>query len=267
MRTRALQAPQSVLVTGSTGGIGSALAHAYAAPGRTLALQGRNGGRLERLRRDCEERGSEVRTCLVDLADQTSLQVWLQKLQTQSAPDLVILNAGVTSHVGTRCEGETGPAIQAVLGINLEAAIAITEALLPAMRRRGSGQIALISSLSAYFGLPTTPSYCASKAGLKAYGEALRGWLAPQGIAVNVVLPGFVASAMSDRFPGPKPFMISPQRAARLIHRGLKHNRARIAFPAPRSWGMWWLAVLPPDLALWLLRRMGYGGCGAMPEA
>ncbi len=260
MKRRTLQSPQSVLITGATGGIGVALAKKYAAPGRTLILHGRDPGKLEELSRRCEKRGAEVRTFCLDLADQPGLQSWLRELQSQPPPDLAILNAGVTSNLGSSDEGESPTATQAVLDINLGAAITITQALLPTMRRRRSGQIALISSLSAYFGLPATPSYCASKAGLKAYGEALRGWLIPQGIAVNVVLPGFVATAMSDRFPGPRPLMISADRAAHLIHQGLRRNRARIAFPAPLSWGMWWLSVLPPDLSIWLLRRMGYGG-------
>ena len=264
MKRRVPHLPQSVLITGATGSIGGALAHAYATPGRTLILQGRNESKLDGLSQSCQERGAEVRTCRVDLSAPESLQAWLQELQAEAPPDLVILNAGVTSHLGAQCEGESEPNVQAVLGINLGAAISLTEALLPEMRRRGTGQIALISSLSAYFGLPITPSYCASKAGLKAYGEALRGWLAPQGIAVNVVLPGFVESAMSDQFPAPRPLMVSPQRAAAMIQRGLERNRARIAFPVPLSWGMWWLALLPTDAALWLLRRMGYGGCSPM---
>ena len=55
------------------------------------------------------------------------------------------------------------------------------EAVLPSFRARGQGQIALLSSLAAYFGLPVTPCYCASKAAIKAYGEALRGWLSSFG--------------------------------------------------------------------------------------
>jgi short-subunit dehydrogenase len=83
--------------------------------------------------------------------------------------------------------------------------------------------------------------------------------LAPQGIAVNVVLPGFVRTAMSDGFLGPKPWMLSPDRAALLIRRGLERNRARIAFPRVLAWGMWWLAVLPASWSQWLVRVLGYG--------
>lgn len=260
MIRRRRAAPQSVLITGATGAIGSALAEAYAAPGRHLILQGRDRDRLDDLARHCAESGAVVQTAVVDLASTEALQGWLEELARQAPPALVIVNAGVTSHVGVDDSEEPWSTVEAVLQINLEAAVALSQALIPAMRRRGSGQIALISSLSAYFGLPVTPAYCASKAGLKAYGEALRGWLGPQGIAVNVVMPGFVESAMSARFPAPKPFMLTPRRAARLIQRGLERDRARIAFPWPLRFGMWWLAVLPPDLSLWILRRLGFAG-------
>jgi short-subunit dehydrogenase len=128
------------------------------------------------------------------------------------------------------------------------------------MRRRRTGQIALVSSLAAYVGMPVTPVYCASKAALKAYGEALRGWLAPQGVAVNVVLPGFVRTAMSDRFTAAKPWMMSPEEAALRIRRGLERNHARIAFPRPLAWGMWALSVLPMGMSQRILRSFGYAG-------
>ena len=145
--------------------------------------------------------------------------------------DLVIVNAGITSHLGQAGEAESWADIERVMTVNARAAMATVTALLPAMRRRGTGQIALISSLSAWYGLALTPVYCASKAALKAYGEALGGWLAPEGIGVTVVLPGFVASAMSDRFPGPRPFMMSADQAARRIRRGAGAGATPHQFP------------------------------------
>lgn len=245
-----------ILISGATGAIGAALADAYARPGVTLYLHGRNETRLAEVAERCRTKGAEVMTQRFDLREFATLQTWLQGLEPL---DLVIVNAGVNTHVGSSGEPEPWDAAEALLDVNLKAAMLMTQAVLPGMRARGRGQIALISSLAAYFGLPVTPAYCASKAGLKAYGEALRGWLAPEGIRVNVVMPGYVQSPMCDDMPGPKPFLRSPERAARAIVRGLERDRARISFPFPLNLGTWLLAVMPAGLSTRILRWMGYG--------
>ncbi len=254
------QAPISVLITGASGGIGGALAMEYAAAGTTLVLQGRNGLRLRELAALCEARGARVRTQVLDLRDREALRQWLFALSEQESLDLVIVNAGLNTHIEPQGEGERWDEVQALLEVNLVAAIATVDALLPAMRARGDGQIALISSLAAYYGLPVTPSYCASKAAIKAYGEAMRGWLAAAGVRVNVVMPGYVESRMCRAMPGPKPFLWSAERAARHIRRGLARNQARISFPFPLNLGAWFLAVLPAAVSERILRWLKYGG-------
>ena len=252
--------PACVLITGASGGIGAALARAYAAPGTTLILQGRDAGRLGEVRRACEDRGARADVWVRDLADLDGLPAAVDALAQRHRIDLAIVNAGVTHHIGAAGEGECWADIEWVMAINARAAMATVSGLLPSMRRRGAGQIALISSLSAWYGLALTPAYCASKAAIKAYGESLGGWLAPQGIGVTVVLPGFVSSAMSDRFPGPRPFLVTADQAARSIRRGLERGRARIAFPRPLALGMWCLAVLPAGISRWILGLLGYAG-------
>ena len=252
--------PATVLITGATGGIGAALARRYAAPERTLVLHGRDPARLAALAGDCEARGARVVTTIFDLRDGAGAVAALRELSGAHAIDLAIVNAGVSSMIGSGGEAENWETSRAVLAVNLDGGLATIAGVLPEMRRRGAGQIALVSSLEAYIGMPVTPVYSASKAALKAYGEALRGWLAPQGIQVNVVLPGFVRTPMSDRYTAAKPWMMSAERAAVLIQRGLERNRARIAFPRLLAWGMWWLSVLPPALSQRILRALGYGG-------
>jgi short-subunit dehydrogenase len=256
--SRSWRHPSTVLITGATGGIGAALARSYAQPGRTLILHGRDEPRLASVARECAMRGAQVHGVTFDLHDAAAAIAALRSLSSQHVIDLTIINAAVSHATGEGRE-ESWDVAQAVLAVNLDGALATMEGVLPAMRQRGSGQIAIVSSLSAYFGLPITPTYCASKAALKAYGEAMRGWLAPEGIAVNVILPGFVRTPMSDRFPRAKPWLMSPERAATLMRRGLERNRARIAFPRALAWGMWWLSVLPAALSQWIVRASGYG--------
>jgi len=246
--------PRAVLITGATGGIGAALAVAYAAPGRTLFLHGRDQARLDELASVCRKKAAEVETKNLDLTDVEALVAWVEAIAPRV--DLGIVNAAVTSNVRA---GESWREVDQLLQVNVRAALATAAALVPEMRRRGAGQIALVSSISAWFGLPLTPAYSASKAALKAYGEALRGWLAPHGVEVNVVMPGFVRTPMSARFPGPKRFMLEPEDAARRIVRGLERDQARISFPFPSSFAMWALGALPAGLSQRILGAMGYG--------
>jgi short-subunit dehydrogenase len=250
----------TVLITGATGGIGGALAEVYAEPGKVLILQGRNSVRLAELAAVCEARGARVLTCVLDLRNLDELSAWLSEICDQGKIDLVIVNAGVNTNIGPDGAGERWEDVQTLIEVNVLAAMATVNAVLPSMRNRGEGQIALVSSLAAYFGLPVTPSYCASKAALKAYGEALRGWLGPEGIRVNVVMPGYVESQMCRDMPGPKPFLWPAEKAARVIKRGLAHNQSRISFPFPLNLGTWFLSVLPPGISDWILRLLNYGG-------
>ena len=251
---------RAVLITGATGSIGAALARAYAAPGVTLFLQGRKVDQLATIAAQCQALGAAVQTIGFDLREREQLSEWLAAVCAQNVPDLVIVNAGVNIHGGTDNAGEAWKDIEALLEVNIRAALATVNGVLPDMRKRGHGQIALISSLAAYHGLPMTPSYCASKAALKAYGEGLRSWLAAEGINVNVVMPGYVESAMCDDMPGPKPFLWQPEKAAQTIKRGLAANKARISFPFPLNLGTWFLAVMPAGLSQRMLRLFGYVG-------
>lgn len=251
---------QRILITGATGAIGGALAEAYAAPGIELHLHGRDEGKLEAVTGRCLARGARVLPKRFDLRDTVVLRDWLEDICATAALDLVVVNAGMNTHIGAAGENEPWDEVEALLDINLKSSLALVNGALPAMRRRGRGQIALVSSLAGYFGLAVTPAYCASKAGIKAYGEALRGWLAPEGIKVNVIMPGYVTSPMCEAMLGPKLFEWPPEKAVRAIKRGLERDKARITFPFPLNLGTWFLAVLPAGISLRILAFLGYRG-------
>ena len=124
------------------------------------------------------------------------------------------------------------------------------------MQQRGHGQIALMSSAASFRGMPSAPAYSASKAAVRAYGEALRGTLAPAGIRVSVICPGFVRSRITGANRFRMPLLMDAGRAARIIRRGLARNKARIAFPFPTYFAAWLLGALPPGLTDPLVRKL-----------
>jgi short-subunit dehydrogenase len=182
----------------------------------------------------------------------------LGEISSANRVDLAIVNAGINTNIGLSGEGERWEEVEELLEVNLIATMATVHAILPSMRENGRGQIALISSLAAYYGLPLNPSYSASKAAIKTYGEALRGWLAPEGIRVNVVMPGYVESKMCREMPGPKPFVWTAERAAKAIRKGLEADCPRISFPFPLNLGCWLLSVIHPTVAQRILQMMKY---------
>jgi short-subunit dehydrogenase len=251
--------PNAVLITGASGNIGSALALEYAMPGTTLLLQGRRLERLHALEKQCRDRGADVHIEIFDIRDVARLREWVDGACATLPVDLVVVNAGVNINVGPDRRGERWSDMQEVLDVNVRGALCTIDAAMPHLRERRRGHIAIISSLAAYRGLPAVPSYSASKAALKAYGEAMRDFLAPDGVRVSVVMPGYIESPMARAMPGPKPFLMTPDRAARLIRRGLESNRPRIAFPFPLNLGTWLLSVIPQWASARILQWMRYG--------
>ncbi len=249
-----MRAPQSIVITGASSGIGAALARAYAAPGVTLALLGRHDGRLADTADACRSQGAEVATATVDVTDSAAMRGWLEDWDRDRAVDLVIANAGISG--GTGSGGEHAAQTREIYRVNLDGVLNTVLPLIPAMRDRGRGQIALMSSLAGFLGFPGAPAYSASKAAVRAYGQALRGALYGEGVQVSVICPGFIKSPMTAVNSFPMPFLMPADKAAQRIKRGLARDRAQIAFPLPLHALVWLLATLPPGISGRLLRRL-----------
>ncbi len=246
--------PARILVTGASSGIGAALAQLYAAPGCVLLLGGRNGARLEAVAANCRARGAAVETALIDVTDRAATEAWIATADRAAPLDLVIANAGISA--GTGGGGEDAAQARAIFATNLDGLLNTVLPALAVMLRRGHGQIALMSSLAAFRGFPGAPAYCASKAAVRIWGEGLRGEVAAAGVRVSVICPGYVESPMTAVNDFPMPFLMSAERAARIIRRGLKRNRARIAFPWPTYATAWLLGLLSPGLTDPILARL-----------
>jgi short-subunit dehydrogenase len=246
--------PSSILITGASSGLGASLARSYAAPGVRLALVGRNGERLEKTASACRAAGAEVATGLFDVGVAEPLGRWILEQDAAAPFDLVIAAAGVSAGAseGGDMEGQALATLQ--VRSNLLGTLHTIEPLLPALVRRGRGQVAVVASIAALRGLPYSPGYSASKAGIRAYGEAIRALLGPRGIAVSVIVPGFFDTPMTDRWQGPTPFMMSLDAMTRAIRRGLDRRHKRITVPRLLAWGSQAADLLPAAISDRIMR-------------
>jgi short-subunit dehydrogenase len=245
---------RSIAITGASSGIGEALALRYARDGATLGLIGRNMERLEGVAVRCRGLGAKVWIGRIDVRAREELMSWLEEFDRAAPIDLLIANAGVIE--GTRPGGTIEPpdAAYALIETNVLGVLNTVQPLIPKMTARGHGQIAIVGSIAGFIPLPDAPSYCASKSAVLNYGRALRDVLAPHGVGVSVICPGYITTPMMLRESGTKPFVMAPDKAADLIWRGIDKNRALIVFPfffalATRVGGL-----LPDYLRRWTMR-------------
>ena len=253
-----------VLITGATGGVGQALALEYAASGVFLTLTGRSEDRLAFIAGQCEEKGAKVCTHALDIRDTDMIRKWVMDVDDEHPVDLAFANAGVSSAIQPDGSGEPYADVARLFEVNTMGVVATVHPLTERMRERGHGQIVLISSISGLRGFPDTPAYSASKAAIRTYGKALRGWLRDSGVKVNVVTMGFVDSPMSARYVGGKLFQCSTTEAVQKIRAGIEHNRAEIIFPWVLGLGVFSLSLLIEPVADWVLRT--FFKCSVKPD-
>lgn len=224
-----MTSPQHILITGASSGIGTALVLAYAKPGIRLSLHGRSQERLTDIAEKARLMGAFVTLQAGDIRDKSHLAEWIKFCDGIHPLDLVIANAGISA--GTSGASETIDQINAIFSTNIDGVMNTISPALSLLLERGKGQIAIISSLASFRGFAGSAAYCASKAAVRIYGEALRSQCLPFGIKVNVVCPGYIKTPMTDINRFRMPFLMSAERAADHILRGLHNDKPRIVFP------------------------------------
>jgi len=236
----------NILITGATSGIGEALSLYYAEHGAAnLFICGRNKDRLADVKQRCEEKGAKVYPDIIDVTDSETMRRWIEKSNTIAPLNVVIANAGVST--GEETESNVRNTVQTnVVGV-VNTALPTIEIYRQNLTQ--NKHLVLISSIAGYHGLATAPSYSASKAFVKAWGEALRLSLKKGDINVSVVCPGFVRSRITDKNTCPMPFFMEAPKAAEIIADGIEKNKGIIAFPWPLRFSAWLLSCLPNVLS------------------
>ena len=236
---------KSVLISGASSGIGEALANYYAENGAEyLFICGRNAERLEKVKSECAQKGAQVFAEVLDVADRSAVERWVKQSNETAPLNLVIANAG------TGTANETSDSILRTFDTNVNGVVNTVLPALEAFKSRSEQDdddkvVAIVSSMAGYHGLPTCPAYSASKACVKAWGEALRPVLKRDGIQVNVICPGFVRSRITDQNTCPMPFFMEAPKAAEIIASGIEKNKGIIAFPWPLRLAVWLVSILP----------------------
>lgn len=240
-----LSSPKSILITGASSGIGAALARHYAALDISLFITGRDQERLDTVAQQCRDAGASVSVWVGDVTDAEGLKDWIHSCDDDTPLNLVIANAGVALEA-TEVSGLHQAAVDS-FRINVGGVFNTVHPALELMSSRRpypvrNAQVAVMSSVMGYAGVARSPAYSSSKAAVKHYGQALRGAFADMGIGVSVICPGYVSSGLTSRNTSHMPFLISAEKAAAIIAKGLACDKARITFP--------WQMVLLTRLAI-----------------
>jgi 3-oxoacyl-[acyl-carrier protein] reductase len=191
----------TALVTGASGGIGSAIAHALARQGARLAVSGSNPAKLRAFRDELNEiYGHDHVEVTCDLANAEQVEHLVPAaLDTLGKLDILVNNAGITrDNLAMRMKDEEW---DAVLKVNLEAAFRLMRAACRPMMKAKFGRIITITSVVGTQGNPGQMNYAAAKGGLTAMSKSLAQEIASRNITVNCVAPGFIRTAMTDVLP------------------------------------------------------------------
>jgi NADP-dependent 3-hydroxy acid dehydrogenase YdfG len=252
----AMHQPKSVLITGASSGIGATLALGYAGAGVSLFLGGRDAARLSEVSLACTARGAAVEERVVEVTDRSTMAAWIAEADATAPLDLVIANAGISAGTSDGEHAEPEEQVRRLFAVNVDGVLNTVLPALPLMQQRGRGQIALMSSMAGFRGLAGASAYCATKAAVRVLGEGMRGTVAASGIEVSVICPGYVRTPMTAANRFTMPFLMDPDRAARIIQSGLASNRSRIAFPWRMYGVLWLLQILPVTLTDAIVARL-----------
>ena len=245
----------NVFVTGASSGIGEALARHYAGNGATLGLFARRRAELDRIAAVLAP--ATVATYAGDVRDAAALaHAGADFIARFGVPDIVIGNAGISRGVLTG-EAEDMPVFKDVFDTNVQGLVQTFQPFLAAMAEARRGALVGVASVAGFRGLPGSGAYSASKAAAITYLESLRVEMQGSGVSVVTICPGFIATPMTARNPYWMPFLLAPDKAARLIARAIERKRRFYVLPWQMAWVGRLLRITPRPLYELAFARAG----------
>lgn len=242
-----------VWITGASGGIGAAIAEVMARSGNTVAVSARSADKLSLLAEKYCGKGRIVSYPL-DVTDEAAQRQVIERIQSDlGSIDVAVLNAGTYyPDQGLSLDTTT---IRKQFDLNVFSVMTAISVLIPSMRQQTGAQIAIVSSVAGYRGLPHAIGYGGTKAALINMAEALKLDCDAIGIKLQLICPGFVKTPLTDKNEFPMPFLVDVDQAARIIVKGLATNKFEIVFPRPMALIMKILRFLPDVLYFWLIKQ------------
>jgi NAD(P)-dependent dehydrogenase (short-subunit alcohol dehydrogenase family) len=243
---------RKVWITGASSGIGRALALRLARAGDIVAASARRGAELELLA--AEALPGRIVAVPVDVADAQAMARSASDIETAiGALDLAIFNAG--THEPVEIESFDPAPFRRLMEINYMGAVNGLAAVLPRFIARRAGQIAVVSSVAGYRGLPSASAYGPTKAALINLCESLKPDLDRFGVRIQLVNPGFVRTPLTERNRFPMPFLMEVDDAAARVAAGLDKGAFEITFPRRFTFLLKLARMLPYTLYFRLVTR------------
>ncbi len=242
-------------VTGASSGIGLAVAQELVRRKFKVVITGRRADLLESI---AAASGGMIIARAGDVTDRAGMAALVADIEQNVGPiALAFLNVGVFTPDSSGAVG--GDGFRDTFNVNIIGTINCLEPLVPKMRERGRGQIAVNASVAGYGGLPRAIAYGSTKAALINMCESMKFDLDRANVSVQVVNPGFVKTPLTDKNDFPMPFLLEMDDAARRICDGFEKTGFEITFPKRLSWSLKFLNILPYPVYFWLVKR-GTGG-------
>jgi short-subunit dehydrogenase len=230
------------IITGASSGIGAEMAREFSRRGYEVVLLARRADLLDQLAKELPK----ATAIACDVTDSTAVHVAVAR----SGPfDVAIANAGVG--VSAWAAKSVADA-ELMMRVNYFGMLYLFDAVMPSMMERRSGHFAGIASIAGLRGLPTSAGYSASKAAMQAFLEAARVELAPFGVHLTTVNPGFIVTAMTEKNKFKMPFLMKADRAAKIIVDGIERGKRIVEFPFPVSMAMRFARIVPA----WMFDRV-----------
>ncbi len=250
MRIPALPRNGCAWITGASSGIGAALAVELAQRGWKVAATARGADGLAKV----AARARAIAPIPADVTDRDSMQAAAARIRTEIGPiGLLVANAGV--YLATDARAPDASVYRRTFDVNLMGVAHALEAVLPDMVAARAGHVHIVSSATGFGGMPTASAYGASKAALINMAQCLKIELDRCNVGVSLATPGFVETPAQDDNAFPKPFMITPETAARRIADAVARGGFETTFPRRFTWILKALYALPKPLFLPLVRK------------